>query len=280
MKRLDTRNALMEFRKNLNNDLKIGFVPTMGALHEGHLSLVEASKKENDITIVSIFVNPTQFNDPKDLDKYPRTLDQDIALLDPCQIDGLFVPSTEDIYDQDELNVTFKEYDFDGLDEKLEGAKRPGHFNGVVQVVSKLLTLVQPHKIYLGQKDYQQFLIIDKLTQLMDQGTDAIMMPIKREENGLAMSSRNQHLSDQDKIEAAVLYNSMKKMDKSISLEESIVLAKEHIQESPICKELEYLEVLNALTLNPITEWDQAEKIIVLVAIQTDKVRLIDNMFI
>jgi pantoate--beta-alanine ligase len=176
----------------------IGFVPTMGALHDGHLQLVRRAVAENDVAVVSVFVNPTQFNDKNDLAKYPRTLEADAALLESVGCAAVFAPVAEEFYTEEELNTTFQ-FDFAGLDEVMEGKFRPGHFNGVVQVVSKLFRLVKPNRAYFGEKDFQQLAIIRHMVRSMQFDIEIVGCPIVREESGLARSSRNTLLSEEQR---------------------------------------------------------------------------------
>jgi len=169
-----------------NEGKTIGLVPTMGALHQGHMSLVEKARSENDFVVVTIFVNPTQFNDPSDLDHYPRTLDQDLELLRQLEADLVFVPSVKEMYPEDDMQV----FDLGGLDKVMEGKHRQGHFNGVAQIVSKLFLLIRPHRAYFGQKDFQQLVIIRRLVEIMGLDLSIVPCPIIREKDGLAMSSR------------------------------------------------------------------------------------------
>ena len=178
--------------------LKVGLVPTMGALHDGHLTLVRKCKVNNDLCVVSVFVNPTQFNNPEDLEKYPRTPEQDACLLKSAGCDIMFMPAVEEIYPEPDTRV----FDFGMLDKVMEGAMRPGHFNGVAQIVSKLFDMVDPDVAYFGEKDFQQVAIIRDMVKQLNYKLDIIQVPIVREESGLAMSSRNMRLSDDEKREA------------------------------------------------------------------------------
>lgn len=206
----ELRSKINEYKKQ---QLTIGLVPTMGALHEGHLTLIKKCLSENDITVVSIFVNPTQFNNAEDLIKYPRNLAKDAQLLEQVGVDIVFAPSTEEMYDAEELNSRFA-FDFNGLDTVMEGAMRPGHFNGVVQIVSRLFHLVTPNKAYFGEKDFQQLAIIRHMTyhSSMSSTFDNLTIvgcPIVRETSGLALSSRNERLSEQQKNIATNIYKTL-----------------------------------------------------------------------
>ncbi|MEI2672555.1 MAG: pantoate--beta-alanine ligase [Chitinophagaceae bacterium] len=208
MQIIKQRNQLTPLSTQLRaQGAKIGFVPTMGALHQGHISLVEASKKRANITIVSIFVNPTQFNDPKDLEKYPRPIEQDIAMLEAAGCDILYLPEASDIYGP-VTQVTDK-FDLAGLDLELEGASRPGHFAGVAQVVKILLEITRPDILFLGQKDFQQCLILTQLINSLKMPVELVMCPIYREPHGLAMSSRNVRLNPQIRQKAGAIYASL-----------------------------------------------------------------------
>jgi pantoate--beta-alanine ligase len=192
----------------------IGFVPTMGALHDGHLKLVKKAKKENNLVIVSIFVNPTQFNDKKDLDKYPRNLEDDLLKLMPTKVDFVYAPEVSDIYPNGTEEGAA--IDLGGLDETMEGAFRPGHFKGVAQVVKRLLDIVQPNHLYMGQKDFQQFTIIAYIIRKLSIHTNLVVCPIVREKNGLAMSSRNVRLSPDTRAAAGIIYKTLKYVKKHV----------------------------------------------------------------
>jgi len=206
VKILRTKDAVKSFCQNLVNDkLSIGFVPTMGALHQGHLELVKYAKENTEAVIVSIFVNPTQFNNPDDFDKYPKTLDNDLELLNNFGVDAVFVPDNQEIYP---LTPTLK-LDFGTLERVLEGAFRPGHFNGVGIVVSKLLNIVKPHKAFFGQKDLQQVAVIKTLVRDFSYDVEIVVVPTVRDQNGLALSSRNLRLEPKDREKALTLYRSL-----------------------------------------------------------------------
>ena len=256
----------------------IGFVPTMGALHQGHISLINNSKATCDITICSIFVNPTQFNDAKDFEKYPITIEQDIYMLEMATCDVLFLPSVEEIYPNSiERN---RHYDLGFIETVFEGAYRAGHFNGVCMVVERLLNIVKPHQLFLGQKDYQQCIVIKRLVELMKADIKIIICPTSREENGLAMSSRNKRLSAEMKDKAKIIYQSFNKIKKDIvanNAAELVANAKESLLENGFDK-IDYLSLANAKTLAPIELWDGSTQLVILVAAFTEGVRLIDNM--
>jgi len=259
----------------------IGFVPTMGALHDGHLSLLKTSLKENKLSVCSIFVNPAQFNDPTDFKKYPSTIDDDILKLETNGCDILFVPSVAEIY-PDGFEVK-KKYELGYLDNILEGEFRPGHFQGVCMAVERLLLIVQPDKLYLGQKDYQQCMIITRLAQLMglEERVEIRICPILREKDGLAMSSRNMRLSKEERAKAPALYETLVFLQQNIrngSLQDLKKQATDDLQKKGF--KPDYVEIANAETLKAINEWDARTNILGLVAAYIDGVRLIDNMML
>ena len=254
----------------------IGFVPTMGALHEGHFSLVRKCKSENDICVVSIFVNPTQFNNPNDLSTYPRTLEQDTKKLAELGCDMVFAPSTEEMYTNEETTTKFS-FDFGGLDQVMEGPNRPGHFNGVVQIVSKLFDLVQPLRAYFGEKDFQQVAIIKLMVKVMGYDTMIIPCPIVRETSGLAMSSRNQLLSPEQKVTAAqishILFESRQLIQcQSIPQVQSWVIEQINRVDG---LQVEYFEIVDRDTLQPANSWNNT---IGCITVHCGNVRLIDNI--
>ncbi|SFT81583.1 pantothenate synthetase [Lishizhenia tianjinensis] len=254
---------------------KIGFVPTMGALHEGHLSLLKAAKQECDIVVASVFVNPTQFNNPSDLEKYPRMPQKDADLLEQNGCDVMFLPEVEDIYPAQYQTLHL---DLSPVDEVMEGKYRPGHFDGVVNVVSRLFDIVQPNKAYFGRKDFQQVAVIRAMTKKLNLGVEIIACDTVREEGGLAMSSRNLRLNEAQKKEALVIYQSLiqaKKMAQENSPTTTLAYLIDALGQSTL--ELEYAEVVNPETLLPLTdEWiDGATACVVAYC---GDVRLIDNM--
>lgn len=258
--------------------LSIGFVPTMGALHAGHISLIKTSKKQTNSTVCSIFVNPTQFNDPKDFKKYPITLESDIKLLKRANCDILFIPSIQEMYpmgfeQKGKLNFGF-------LAKTLEGEHRPGHFDGMAQIVEKLLRIVVPHKLFMGLKDYQQQLIVGELIRLRKLKTKLVSLDTKREKDGLAMSSRNVRLdlkSRKDAVEISKTLRWMKRNVKSMPFKELLSAALKKLQSCGKF-DVEYLELRNARTLKPIKS--KREKVVALVAAKIGGVRLIDNMLL
>ena len=255
----------------------IGFVPTMGALHAGHKSLVERARAENDFCVVSIFVNPTQFNNKTDLEKYPRNLESDALLLENVGCDLIFAPSTEDMYTNEEMNDSF-EFDFGGLDQVMEGKFRPGHFNGVVQIVSKLFDYVKPDKAYFGEKDFQQLAIIHRMVDILNYKVETIDCPIIREPDGLAMSSRNERLStNQRKIAVAiskVLFESRNFATRfsPTELTDWVVGQVNAVQGL----EVEYFEIVDTVTLAKIEEWSKPA--VGCITVFCGEVRLIDNI--
>jgi pantoate--beta-alanine ligase len=255
----------------------IGFVPTMGALHAGHIALVTKSVAENDITIVSIFVNPTQFNNTVDLEKYPRNLDKDAEMLQQAGCNLIFAPLVSEIYDNEELNNRFS-FDFAGLDTVMEGKFRPGHFNGVVQIVSKLFTLVQPDRAYFGEKDFQQLAIIHRMVNILGFKVKIIDCPIVREASGLAMSSRNERLTDEQRKKAVeiskVLFES-RNFATQLSPNELTKWVIDRIN-AISGLEVEYYEIVNSTTLQTLNSW--SEPAVGCIAVFCGEVRLIDNI--
>ncbi|MBP5290735.1 MAG: pantoate--beta-alanine ligase [Paludibacteraceae bacterium] len=254
----------------------IGLVPTMGALHEGHASLIRRCVSENEVTFVSVFVNPTQFNNKEDLAKYPRDLMRDAELLSSINADFIFAPTPEEMYTSEEMNTTFQ-FDFGGLDQVMEGKMRPGHFNGVVQVVSKLFYMVQPDRAYFGEKDYQQLAIIRRMKDVMHFDIQIIGCPIVREASGLALSSRNERLSPAEKETAVnisrVLFASLDyAKTHSVSETEQWVISEINGIEG---LEVEYYEIVDQTTLLPVQDFSHA---IGCVTVYCGPVRLIDNI--
>ncbi len=259
-----------------NNEKTIGFVATMGALHNGHMALVEQSKEETDITVCSIFVNPTQFNNPSDLEKYPRNLKKDIDLLDLHHCDAVFTPSPEEMYTQGEKA---KEYDFGGIEILMEGKFRPGHFNGVGTIINKLFRLIEPDKAYFGKKDYQQLLVIQKLAEIENLPTEVIGCEIQREKNGLAMSSRNERLSEEAKEKCGFIYQQLlwaRDQFTELSLPEIHEKINKAFSDRPLF-DLEYFAIVDADSMQPITEKININHVRAFIAVHVEGVRLIDN---
>lgn len=254
----------------------VGFVPTMGALHEGHLTLVRRCAAENDVCVVSIFVNPTQFNNKHDLETYPRNLEADIKLLETAGCDVLFAPSESEIYPEPDT----RHFDFGTLDKVMEGAYRPGHFNGVAQVVSRLFNIIKPTRAYFGEKDFQQLAIIREMVKKYNVPVEIVGCPIAREESGLALSSRNQRLSAEGKaaalsISKALFGSVYLKSEKSVSEVKAWVIDK--INSDPML-EVEYFDIVDALSLESIENWDETDNAVGCVTVYCGDVRLIDNI--
>lgn len=254
----------------------IGLVPTMGALHQGHLSLVEKATSENDITVISIFVNPTQFNDPEDLKKYPRTLEADLALLEKANVDIVFAPTVEDVYPTKDTRT----FSYPPLDEVMEGKARPGHFNGVCQIVSKLFTLTNPTRAYFGEKDFQQLAIIREMVRTYPFQIEIVGCPIMREIDGLAMSSRNMRLTPIQRTQALniskTLFSAKEKVD-TYTLPSLKVWVENEIESSEGL-DLDYFEIVDGNTLQPIENWQDASYIVGCITVFCGEVRLIDNI--
>ena len=259
--------------------LKAGFVPTMGALHPGHLSLVEQAKKENEISICSIFVNPTQFNDPKDFEKYPVTIENDIKMLEEAGCNVLFLPSVKEMYPGGTASV--EHFDLGSLETLLEGKYRPGHYQGVCQVVKRLLQIVEADNLYLGQKDYQQCMVITRLVELMGKKEKIRIQvcPTLREADGLAMSSRNMRLNPDERKKATAIYHCLSSIKSTIlpgNLQPLLQQATEDLVNEGF--RVDYVEIADAATLEPVLQWDGRQKLVALVAAFLNDVRLIDNM--
>ena len=259
-----------------NEGKSIGLVPTMGALHQGHMSLVEKAAAENDVVVVTIFVNPTQFNDPSDLDLYPRTLDQDLELLRQLEADLVFVPAIKEMYPDEETQV----FDLGGLDKVMEGKHRPGHFNGVAQIVSKLFLMIRPHRAYFGQKDFQQLVVIRRLVEILDMNLTIVSCPIIREKDGLAMSSRNTRLSKEERKLAPFIYETLVHASELMD-----ALSPSQLKEWVILQfkkqgalELEYFEIVEDKGLIPVNKWDEEVNKVACLAVLLGGVRLIDNL--
>lgn len=268
----DLRSALATHKGE-----QIGFVPTMGALHAGHLSLVERARKECGVVVVSIFVNPTQFNDKGDLAAYPRTLPADLELLSPIGPDYVFAPSVEEVYPTPDT----REFDFGMVDKVMEGASRPGHFNGVGQVVSKLFDFVEPHKAYFGEKDFQQIAVIKELVRQMGSPVEIVECPIVRDADGLALSSRNTLLDEAHRAAAPHIYATLRKAVERkaefASPAEMVAWVEEEINKNPLLKCI-YFEVVDALSMQSVAEWTNDCNTQGCIAVQCGSVRLIDNI--
>ena len=275
-KKIDISNYIVNYKKTSG---KIGFIPTMGALHKGHISLIEASKRTDTLTICSIFVNPTQFNNTADFEKYPVTIEKDIDLLEKAGCNVLFLPSVEEIYPAD--SSTTLPYELGFIETVLDGKYRPGHFQGVCNVVQRLLDIVQPNTIYLGQKDYQQCMVIKKLTELIQSPTQIIVCPTLRESDGLAMSSRNMRLTSVERM-------------KAVKISEVLLFIKQEIKPGNLQDlkqrcinyltnegyNVDYVEIADATNLILLQNWDGKTKLVALVAAFLNEVRLIDNRIV
>lgn len=273
-------NTLSRYLHSLrNSDTTIGFVPTMGALHAGHLSLVEKSKVQSGLTVCSIFVNPTQFNDPNDYKKYPVELDKDIQKLESVGTDIVFIPDAAELYPGGHSDL--ERYDLGYLETVLEGKFRPGHFQGVCQVMSRLLRLVEPDTLFMGQKDYQQSLVIAELLKIMKGNTKLVVVPTVRESNGLALSSRNMRLSVDERTNAGNIFQTLRFVKNNLG---SKPLAELKSQASSLLVEngftVDYIEVAEANTLRLLDELNGKPDLVALVAVFLRDVRLIDNMLL
>ena len=274
-KLVELENTLFEARKSGKS---IGLVPTMGALHEGHASLVKKCSDENDITVVSVFLNPTQFNDPKDLERYPRNLDADCAL---CEANGatiVFAPSVEEVYPTPDT----RQFDFPPVTTVMEGAKRPGHFNGVCQVVSRLFYITKPDKAYFGEKDWQQIAVVKRLVKYMGANIEIVECPIIREEDGLAKSSRNTLLAPDERAIAPAIY---KALVESTEYAKSHSLSETHdkvVADINTTKglEVEYFSIVDGNTLQDVASWDDSKYIVGCITVYCGKtpIRLIDHI--
>lgn len=259
-----------------NEKKSIGLVPTMGALHRGHTSLVERAAAENDVVVVSIFVNPTQFNDPGDLERYPRTLDRDLALLQELETDLVFVPSVTEMYPEEDEQL----FDLDPLDKVMEGKHREGHFNGVAQIVSKLFQLTLPKRAYFGQKDFQQLVIVRRLTEIMKLELQIVPCPIIREKDGLAMSSRNIRLTREERKLAPFIYKTLMlatKKKEELSPPELKDWVRSTFDKQPELR-LDYFEIVEDKGLKSISTWEEGLNKVACVAVLLGSVRLIDNV--
>ena len=270
-------SQLRERLSQLRNEGKsIGLVPTMGALHEGHASLVRRSVKENDVTVVSVFLNPTQFNDPKDLERYPRTLEADCRLLDECGADIAFAPSVKEIYPEPDTRL----FSYPPTDRVKEGAMRPGHFNGVCQIVSKLLSYVEPDRAYFGEKDYQQIAVIRRMVDDLGFKLQIVPCPVVRQSDGLALSSRNTLLSDEERVTAANIYRIL---DKSRSLGLTVQETHDYVVgeiNSIPGLTVQYFSIVDGDSLADVTSWDEAPSVVgcITVFCGTKPIRLIDHI--
>lgn len=280
MKLIQTKAELNTIVSALKlEDKSIGFVPTMGALHEGHLQLVRKAVSQNDITIVSIFVNPTQFNNKQDLASYPRTIDADAKLLASVGCSYVFAPDAQEFYSKEEMDSTF-EFNFAGLDTVMEGKFRPGHFNGVVQVVSKLFKLVQAQRAYFGEKDFQQLAIIRHMVKEMHFDIEIVGCPVERAESGLALSSRNALLSSEERNLAASIYQVLDG-SRAFAFETGVTDTQKAVvnainQHDGL--EVEYFDIVDGHTLQTVHFWEDSDYVVGCITVYCGKVRLIDHI--
>lgn len=273
------KTALQQYLKKLPSSFnKVGFVPTMGALHEGHISLIHLAKKEHDVVVCSIFVNPTQFNNSNDLAKYPVTIEADIEKLTQAGCDFLFLPAVDEMYPPNETN---KHYELGYIETILEGFYRPGHFQGVCIIVDKLLALVQPHTLFLGRKDYQQCMIIQKMMTTAHPNIHLTIGDTIREKDGLAMSSRNMRLNATERLQALKIIEALQYIQQQIKPGNVTILKKQAtlFLENNGYK-VDYIEIAAASTLQPVLEWDGKVPLVALVAAYLNEVRLIDNIIL
>jgi pantoate--beta-alanine ligase len=275
---METGNLQTYLGQQKKKQLSVGLVPTMGALHQGHISLIQASRKANDVTVCSIFVNPAQFNNPADLEKYPRTLDADLALLQEAGCDVVFCPEVKTMYDR----PSHMSLGFGPLDKILEGEFRPGHFSGVGLIVSKLFNIVQPDVAYFGQKDFQQYKIISKLVDELKFNVKLVCVPIMREPDGLAMSSRNRRLQPDQRQLAPLLYKCLVETRDGLLRGESF--KKQQQRARDLCTShgirLEYLALAGKDDLELLTELKATGECILLIAAFVGEIRLIDNLYV
>lgn len=254
----------------------VGLVPTMGALHAGHVSLINRARNENDIVVVSVFVNPTQFNNPEDLRTYPRTEEADCEKMINAGVDIAFIPSVKEVYPEPDTRI----FDLGPVAEVMEGPMRPGHFNGVAQVVSKLFDMVQPHRAYFGEKDFQQIAVIRRMVEIESFNIEIIDCPIMREDDGLAMSSRNVRLTPSQRKIAPAINKALiasKEYAKTHSVEDTKQSVINEINSKPEM-EVEYYEIVDSLTMQPIRDWDESIRPVGCITVYCGEVRLIDNI--
>ncbi|OAV73039.1 Pantothenate synthetase [Bacteroidales bacterium Barb6] len=277
MKVIQSAALLREsLQKERQYNRQIGFVPTMGALHDGHINLADRCASENDISVVSIFVNPTQFNDKRDLDTYPRTLDADCALLEKAGCDYVFAPSVEEMYPVPDTRV----FDFGRVSQVMEGAARPGHFNGVAQIVSKLFAAVEPVNAYFGEKDFQQIAVVRELVKQLKLPVVIRSCPTLREADGLAMSSRNTRLNVEQRRKAPLIARTLKEstgLTAAKSVQEVINYVVDTVNSDPVMR-VEYYEIVDEATLKPVCRWSDSDHIVGCITVFCGEVRLIDNI--
>lgn len=277
MKIIQSKADLKDYlQKERNNNKTIGFVPTMGALHAGHMSLVDICVSQNDVCVVSIFVNPTQFNDPRDLETYPRTLEEDTLLLEKAGCNYVFAPTVEEMYPEPDTRV----FDFGRISEVMEGAHRPGHFNGVAQVVSKLFDIVEPDNAYFGEKDFQQIAVIRAMVKQLHLPVKIHACPILRESDGLAMSSRNVRLTPALRQKAPLIARTLKESTKFVprnNVREVIGYVVDTLNKEPELR-VEYYEIVDGNSLEALSDWNDSDYIVGCITVFCGDVRLIDNI--
>lgn len=273
-------NSIQELKRYLaeerQHNKQIGFVPTMGALHNGHLSLVKRCVEENDVCVVSVFVNPTQFNDKNDLATYPRTLDKDCALLEPTGCDYVFAPTEAEMYPEPDTRT----FDFGTVSAVMEGARRPGHFNGVAQIVSKLFYAVEPDNAYFGEKDFQQIAVIRAMVKQLNIPVKINACPILREDDGLALSSRNVRLTPEQRQKAPLIARTLKESTNFAagkSVQEVIDYVVNTINADPVMR-VEYYEIVDGNTMESIKNWSDTDYAVGCITVYCGEVRLIDNI--
>lgn len=276
MKLVSTVQELQTEIQRIATGKSVGFVPTMGALHQGHISLVKQAVSENPVVVVSIFVNPTQFNDPNDLERYPRTLENDMKLLEPTGCSIVFAPTAKEVYPEPDK----RKFNFGILEQVMEGKHRPGHFNGVAQVVSRLFDMVKPTKAYFGLKDFQQLAIVKNMVKQLQLPVEIVPCAIIREESGLAMSSRNELLTEEQRKNATVISETLfkaKELKGQKSVQEITDWVTETINKNPFL-DVEYFEIVDDEQLQPVKNWDEKSTKVGCVAAFCGKIRLIDNI--
>ena len=269
----------LELSAHLSTKSKVGFVPTMGALHYGHVSLIKMSVSQCDVTVCSIFVNPAQFNDKNDLLNYPRTVEKDLEMLELAGCDIVFIPEVEEIYPK---NVPMQQYDFGAMEMVMEGEHRPGHFNGMANVVQRLFDIVKPHYAFFGEKDYQQLCVVKQLVKMLNLPITIVPCKIIREKDGLAMSSRNMLLTEKERAQAIGIYNTLtllKQKSTTARPEELLVFAQKNFQNYPLILP-EYIQFAYADNLEKLVVHDHNRPLMMFIAVKLGKVRLIDNMLI
>lgn len=278
MRIFNRQSELSTYLQSVAQHRRIGFVPTMGALHEGHLSLLKRAMQENDITVISIFVNPTQFNNPEDLKNYPRTLERDVEKIGQLSDDIIvFAPETDDIYQGKTVSESF---DFDGLENQMEGKFRAGHFDGVATIVKRLFEIVQPQNAYFGEKDFQQLQIVRRLVEKYSLPVNIIGCPVFREDSGLAMSSRNERLTESERKNASLIFKTLNAAKKRFGKQSAKQVAK--WVESVFGKhpefKLEYFQIADEATLEPIVRKNKKKRYRAFIAVFVGKIRLIDTI--